>query len=121
MENYYNILNITNTASMEDITIAYKNHIERYKGLPFLTESMKEEVKKYKKALYILSDYHKRKSYDNYLENNKDISKFNYPSRKIEYNERDFDPRQFHFSSSDYIDDTKINDRIFGNIFNKKV
>ena len=39
------------------------------------------------------------------------------PSRKIEYNEQDFDPRRFQFNETDYIDTSKINERLFGDTF----
>lgn len=119
MDNYYELLNVPTSASMDEIQKSYKSHIDRYKGLPFLTNSMKEEVKKYKIAKYVLFDYHRRKAYDNKLEKKeKDISKFVMPSRKIEYTEQDFDPRRFQFNESDYIIDTsKINERLFGDTF----
>lgn len=120
MDNYYEILDISQLATMEEIKTAYYNHINRFKGLPFLTDKMKEEIKKYKKALYILSDYHKRKTYDKQFEkNDKDISQFQFPSTIQKFTQQDFDPRQFHFNPPEYIDDGQINERLFGDTFKK--
>lgn len=102
MDNYYEILDISEKATIDEVKQAYNNHINRFNNLPFLTDKMKEEIKKYKKALYVLSDYHRRKLYDNKKNLNKSDK---------------FDPRNFHFRKPEYIDDGKINDRLFGNTF----
>jgi DnaJ-class molecular chaperone len=69
MNNYYLLLNINKEATNEEITEAYKLKISQFKNLPFLTSTMKEEIKELKKALYILSDDERRQQYNNIINN----------------------------------------------------
>jgi DnaJ-class molecular chaperone len=98
---YYKILNLNNDCSKIEIINSYREHINRYIGLPFLTDRMIEEVKLLKIALYILSDDERRFKYDN---RNK--------------------PKNTMYILNDYneeiTENTKINDRLFGDIFKKK-
>lgn len=60
MENYYNILNLDRTASMDDINKSY-THLMEY-------ENNDQKINLIKKAYDTLSDYHKRKKYDDMLD-----------------------------------------------------
>ena len=102
MENYYKLLNIDPTATVEEIYLSYKDHINRFSGLPFLTDEMIDEVKKLKKAIYILGDPERREKYNILI--NKIREAQNIKFQLNDYNE-------------DTIENTKINDRLFGDIF----
>ena len=95
----YKILNIDKNSSIEEINHAYKTHIKRYCGLPFLTNKMIDEVKNLKKAIYILGNPDRKYKYDN---RNK--------TKHVRFQLNDY--------NSDFQENTKINDRIFGDIFN---
>ena len=99
MTDYYKILNINSNATREDIKKSYKNHINRFIGLPFLTNKMIIEIKEFKTAYYILYNNERRQLYDNRLKPKNTLF------QKSEVND-------------DFLENTKINDRIFGNIFN---
>lgn len=100
MKDYYKILNIDKNATNDEIKISYKEHISRFNGLPFLTKKMTEEIKELKVAYYILSNTERRNLYNNRLKPKTTI----YQNREI---------------NDDFQENTKINDRLFGNIFNK--
>ncbi len=90
MKNYYEIFNIKQTASDDEIYEAYRTKIQQYNGLPFLTKQMISEIKSLKIGIYILGDTNKRIKYDKKLNNMKN------------YND-----------TSKYLDSTKICDRLF--------
>ena len=100
MKDYYSILNLEKTCSKEAVKNSYREHISRFIGLPFLTNRMIEEIKDFKKAYYVLGDDNRRHLYDN--RNNKKETMY----QLREYND-------------DFVENTKINDRLFGNIFKK--
>lgn len=100
MKDYYIILNVTKNSSMNEIKQAYDEHISRFNGLPFLTDKMINEIKEYKTAYYILGNPERRNLYDN-----------RFKPKKTLY--------QTSETNNDFIENTKINDRLFGNIFNK--
>lgn len=102
MEDLYGFLQLQKTASKEDIIKSYQEHINRYNGLPFLTKRMISEIKNLKKAYYVLSNDELRKKYDNNDNNNTNIF--------FAFNEKEDD-----------MGNTKINDRLFGDIFKKKL
>ena len=79
MENYYKILNLSENCSNKEILEAYKFQISRFQNLPFLTNQMKEDIKKLKICLYILNDPKKRKVYDKIINKNNKV----YESTKI--------------------------------------
>ena len=100
MKDYYKILNLDTSSTHDEIKNSYKEHISRFNGLPFLTKKMIEEIKELKIAYYILGNNERRNLYDNRLKPKKTI---------FQNSER----------NNDFIENTKINDRLFGNIFNK--
>lgn len=100
MKDYYEILNVSNNSSIDEIKKSYKEHISRFNGLPFLTDKMIEEIKEFKKAYYILGNNERKYLYDNRFKTKNTIY------QKSETN-------------NDFMENTKINDRLFGNIFNK--
>lgn len=100
MKDYYIILNVTKTSSIDEIRQAYYEHIRRFIGLPFLTNKMINEIKEYKTAYYILGNYERKSLYDN-----------RFKQKKTLY--------QTSETNNDFIENTKINDRMFGNIFDK--
>tara|TARA_B100001248_G_C27099970_1_gene326583 strand:+ start:59 stop:361 length:303 start_codon:yes stop_codon:yes gene_type:complete len=100
MIDYYEILNVNVNTNHNDIKKSYKEHISRFNGLPFLTKKMIEEIKELKIAYYILGNEERRILYDNRLKPKTTI----YQNSEI---------------NNDFQENTKINDRLFGNIFNK--
>ena len=100
MKDYYEILNVNVNTIHNDIKKSYKEHISRFNGLPFLTKKMIEEIKELKIAYYILGNEERRRLYDNRLK----------PKTTIYQNSE---------TNNDFQENTKINDRLFGNIFNK--
>jgi DnaJ-class molecular chaperone len=97
MKNYYEILNVNNNATEEQIYDAYRDKISQFNHLPFHTKKMIVEIKLLKEALYVLGDEIKRKKYDNKIE-------------KLElYN-----------SEGRNIDSTKICDRLFSVTYQPK-
>lgn len=98
MKNYYEILDVKTNSSKDDIKKAYKDHISRFNGLPFLTKKMINEIKELKTAYYVLYDENKRHLYDNRMKPKKTVYQLS------EHND-------------DFIENTKINDRLFGDIF----
>lgn len=100
MKDYYEILNLDKSATSDQIKQSYYDHISRFKGLPFLTQKMIDEIKELKIAYYILGNSEKRNLYDIRSK----------PKNTIYQNSE---------SNDDFVENTKINDRLFGNIFNK--
>ena len=98
MKDYYEILNVQKTASKNDIIKSYKDHISRFNGLPFLTNKMIIEIKELKKAYYVLGNDERRLLYDNRFKSKKQVF-------------------QLREHNDDFQENTKINDRLFGNIF----
>ncbi len=64
MNNYYEILGITDEAVELEIYDAYRNKISQFNHLRFHTPKMIKEIKLLKEALYVLGDENKRKKYD---------------------------------------------------------
>ena len=62
--NYYEILNINNDATENEIYQAYNQKITQFNHLPFHTTKMINEIKLLKEALYVLGDDTKRSKYD---------------------------------------------------------
>ena len=67
MYNFYEYLNISNTAEVLDIILAYKNKILSYNQCDNFTERQIYEIKILKIALYILTNKNLRKKYDKLL------------------------------------------------------
>jgi len=82
MDNYYQLLNINNNASFENINLAYENAISKYNNLTFLLPQQITEIKKLKTALYVLTNPELKNKYDNQM--------FNIKPHNID-NEDDFD------------------------------
>ncbi|VVU94969.1 hypothetical protein CPAV1605_694 [seawater metagenome] len=66
MTTYYDILDITHTATYKQVEIAYKNLIQKYNK----NRSSNDEkyLKNINRAYYVLGGYHNRRKYDEYLE-----------------------------------------------------
>lgn len=101
MIDYYKILDLDMNCCNEKIHKSYKIHINRYCGLPFLTDKMKDEVKKLKKAIYILGSIEKREKYNALIKNK--------GRKTVRFQLNDY--------NNDFQENTKINERIFGDIF----
>ena len=56
MEDYYSLLNIHYEASIEELNNAYKNKLNHFKSLPFLTDNDKQQLKDLKKANVIFNN-----------------------------------------------------------------
>ena len=95
MKNYYEILNIDNTATKDNIYNAYYNKISQFNNLPFHTPRMISEIKSIKEALYVLGDNNKKEKYDKKC------------IKMLQYKEE-----------GKYKDNTKICDRLFSINFN---
>jgi DnaJ-class molecular chaperone len=93
-KNYYNILDINNTATEEDIYKAYRIKISQFNHLPFHTSKMISEIKLLKEALYVLGDNKKRAKYDIKCD------------KMNQYNEE-----------NNVFDNTKVCDRLFSIVF----
>ena len=102
MKDYYEILNLDKNADQKKIKETYKNHIMRFNGLPFLTDRMIKEIKDLKKAYYVLGNPTRKNLYDNRNKSKKQIF-------------------QLNDNNIDFSENTKINDRIFGDIFTRKI
>ena len=81
MKNYYNILNIDNNATEEQIYDAYREKISQFNHLPFHTPKMIEEIKLLKEALYVLGDDVKRHKYNKKMEK---LEQYNSEGREID-------------------------------------
>ena len=97
MKNYYEILKIDNNVDEEKIINAYNFLISQFNNLPFLTEQMINEIKNLKEAKYILTSRERRIVYDRKLNS---INKYN--------------------NIPEYIDNTKICNRLFSLPFTRK-
>jgi len=64
MDNYYNILGISPNSTTNEIHASYQNKIIQFNNLPFLNKDQGEQVKKLKKAIFVLSTPHLKKNYD---------------------------------------------------------
>jgi hypothetical protein len=103
MKDYYKILNIDSESISKknikphDLDTFYKNKINRFKNLPFLTKDMKDDIKDIKEAYYVLSN--------NVLRN--------------KYNEKYKKKEETIIANDDnkYIDNTKICNRLFSLTF----
>jgi DnaJ-class molecular chaperone len=94
MKNYYDILDVNNKATEDEIYNAYNIKITQFNHLPFHTSKMINEIKLLKEALYVLTNDIKRKKYDCKYE------------KKKQYDENDRS-----------IDNTKVCDRLFSITF----
>jgi curved DNA-binding protein CbpA len=90
IKNYYEILGLPFNAPEEAIFKNYREKINQFNGLPFLTKDMIDDIKLLKEAFYVLSDNMKRNNY---------IKKYK--------RHRDYE------STNRTIDNTKICDRLF--------
>lgn len=61
---YYKLLDINKDATKEAVYNAYKMKIEKYRNLPFLNASQKNEIKELKKAKFVLSNEELKYKYD---------------------------------------------------------
>ena len=111
MENYYQLLNINNNASFENINLAYENAISKYNNLTFLLPQQISEIKKLKTALYILTNPELKNKYDNKLSN---IKPYNID------NEDDFDS-VFKVDNSWMKDKQNITTKIEGNVISDRI
>jgi DnaJ-class molecular chaperone len=71
LKNYYEILDINNKVTEDEIYKAYNQKISQFNHLPFHTSKMIYEIKLLKEALYVLGDDNKRKKYDYKYQKNK--------------------------------------------------
>jgi DnaJ-class molecular chaperone len=67
MDNYYNLLDITNLSSTKEISIAYENKIIQFNNIKNLSQNQINDIKLLKTALYILTNPELRIIYDNIL------------------------------------------------------
>ena len=79
MDNFYDILQVNNTSSFNDINLSYKNKLLKYIKLQqneTLSSDQIKEIKLLKVALYILTNPNLRTKYDILLkkQNNKNLS-----------------------------------------------
>jgi DnaJ-class molecular chaperone len=111
IENYYQLLNINNNASFENINLAYENAISKYNNLTFLLPQQISEIKKLKTALYILTNPELKNKYDNKLSN---IKPYNID------NEDDFDS-VFKIDNSWMKDKQNITTKIEGNVISDRI
>lgn len=111
MDNYYQLLNINNNASFENINLAYENAISKYNNLTFLLPQQISEIKKLKTALYILTNPELKNKYDNKLSN---IKPYNID------NEDDFDS-VFKIDNSWMKDKQNITTKIEGNVISDRI
>ncbi len=90
IKNYYEILSLPFNAPEDEIFKKYREKINQFNGLPFLTKEMIHDIKLLKEAFYVLSDNTKRNNY---------IKKYK--------RHRDYE------ATNRTIDNTKICDRLF--------
>ena len=77
MSNYYDILGIKRTATMNEINTLYHNLVENNKI-----------NKKIDEAFYVLNDYHRRRKYDSLLEKRNIFSMFKIPFFGYDFDEK---------------------------------
>ena len=77
MSNYYDILGIKRTATMDEINTKYHNLVENNKI-----------NKKIDEAFYVLNDYHRRRKYDSLLEKRSIFSMFKIPFFGYDFDEK---------------------------------
>ena len=111
MDNYYQLLNINNNASFENINLAYENAISKYNNLTFLLPQQITEIKKLKTALYVLTNPELKNKYDNKM--------FNIKPHNID-NEDDFDS-VFKIDNSWMKDKQNITTKIEGNVISDRI
>ena len=63
MNNFYELFEISNSASINDVKLAYKNKINEFNYLPFLTDEQIYQIKTLKIGLHILTNNELRKKY----------------------------------------------------------
>ena len=86
LKNYYNILDIDEKATEEDIYNSYRKKISQFNGLPFHTQQMISIIKELKEAIYILGNINKRQKYNLKLINNLKYTQSNYNENTQIYN-----------------------------------
>ena len=69
--NYYELFGITPTSKSNEIIIAYKNKINKFKNIPNFNDQQISEIKFLKKGLYILMNKELRGKYNNKIGINK--------------------------------------------------
>tara|TARA_B100001093_G_scaffold514382_2_gene588285 strand:+ start:792 stop:1199 length:408 start_codon:yes stop_codon:yes gene_type:complete len=67
MDNYYEILKLKTSCENEDVKKNYKKLIKKLSS-KFLSDEEKIKLKKIQSAFYVLSNYHRRRKYDNLVE-----------------------------------------------------
>ena len=77
LKNYYEILDINNKVTEDEIYKAYNKKISQFNHLPFHTSKMIHEIKLLKEALYVLGDDIKRQKYNYKYEKNKQYEETN--------------------------------------------
>jgi DnaJ-class molecular chaperone len=70
MINYYELLEVDNKATEDEIYKAYNLKISQFNHLPFHTSKMIKEIKLLKEAIYVLGDETKRQKYNNKFKKN---------------------------------------------------
>ena len=100
MKDYYKILNVNKNTPINEIKNIYKEHLSRFTGLPFFTDRMINEIKELHESYYVLGNVDRKYLYDSCFKQKKKVF-------------------QMSENNNDFIENTKINDRLFGNIFNK--
>ena len=79
MKNYYDVIGVSKNASSNDIKKSVKNKIASLKKINKTNQEKKKILNEYEEAYRFLSDYHKRRQLDEYLEskcNNHSLSIF---------------------------------------------
>ena len=99
MEDYYRLLEVEYDASLETINNSFKNKINEYKTLPFLSDLDKNNIKEMKKAFIIFNNKAYRKTYDEYIKN-KIKSQSERSSKKNPQNQNYLVDRIFSFQSN---------------------
>lgn len=77
MKNYYKVLNLDKDASSSKVKHQVKKKIQELKDSNLTNKEKKNILLEYEEAYKFLSDYHKRRKLDEYLEMNNSISLFN--------------------------------------------
>jgi DnaJ-class molecular chaperone len=98
MEDYYKLLDVDYDSSIEVLNNAYKNKLNEYKSLPFLTDNDKQNIKNIKKAYHIFNNTKYKKIYDRYIQNK--FSNDGRSSKKNLQNQTYLSDRIFSFQSN---------------------